>query len=662
MVRMAISRWTTSALRTSLQDAAGSSIIKQIWLLDENPMTEAEFLEKFHMELDDQQRAAMRIAGRHALLLAVPGSGKTAVITARTGYMLFCRGIDAGEILTLTFSRAAAEEMRRRFTETFALPPSQTPAFRTIHSLCRSVLSAHCARTATPLPDLISERKPVLRALYRALFPDAEYPEEALISTIDARITYVKNMLFSKEQIEAENLEGVDFPALYRAYEAENRARGRMDFDDQLLMAYRLIRQEPRVLAALRARYHYVNVDEAQDTSYVQHRIIYLLAQPGELFMVGDEDQSIYGFRAAYPEVFLRFGEIYPGAAILRLETNYRSSGAIAYAAACFIRRNRQRSEKNMRAAKPVGEPIRIVQFSHLRAQYPWLVKELAGIAPGETAAVLYRNNGSALPLLEALAKAGIAFECAGERSAEFFSCARVRYALGVLDFALHFGNADVFAKVYHRLGIYITSAECETVLAARAKGDARAPLAMLAELYAGSRREEAVRQCEAELRSMASMQPPRAVQYAWRKANGLPQTADDLQKLNILCALAESCGDLAGVLPCAERLRAWEGAAQNGAHITLSTIHAAKGREFDRVYLIDLMAGILPAEGDLAQAGTSAAAEEEARLFYVGVTRARDSLTLVRPMLGYCGLLRASPFIRAFTARMRGSGIPQQR
>ena len=90
MVRMAISRWTTPALRTSLQDAAGSSIIKQIWLLGEDTMTEAEFLEKFHMELDDQQRAAMRIAGRHALLLAVPGSGKTAVITARTGYMLFC--------------------------------------------------------------------------------------------------------------------------------------------------------------------------------------------------------------------------------------------------------------------------------------------------------------------------------------------------------------------------------------------------------------------------------------------------------------------------------------------------------------------------------------------------------------------------------------------
>lgn len=149
MVRMAISRWTTPALRTSLQDAAGSSIIKQIWLLDEDTMTEAEFLEKFHMELDDQQRAAMRIAGRHALLLAVPGSGKTAVITARTGYMLFCRGIDAGEILTLTFSRAAAEEMRRRFTETFALPPSQTPAFRTIHSLCRSVLSGHCAHRYT---------------------------------------------------------------------------------------------------------------------------------------------------------------------------------------------------------------------------------------------------------------------------------------------------------------------------------------------------------------------------------------------------------------------------------------------------------------------------------------------------------------------------------
>ena len=626
-------------------------------------MTETEFIEKFHIVLDEQQRAAMRVAGRHALLLAVPGSGKTTVITARTGYLLFCRGIPAQEILTVTFSRAAAAEMRRRFAETFTLPQGETPAFRTIHSLCRSILVAHCTRTGAALPTLLSERRPVLRALYAALFPEAEYPDDALLKAVDARITYVKNMLFTEEQIAAVSLEGVDFPTLYRAYEAENRAKGRMDFDDQLVMAYRLLRREPELLAALRARFRYVNVDEAQDTSYVQHRIIYLLAQPGELFMVGDEDQSIYGFRAAYPDIFLRFSEIYPGAAVLRLETNYRSSGVIASAAERFIRRNKRRNDKAMRAVKPVGAPIRVTEFLHKKAQYAYLMKQLAALPPGETAAVLYRNNESALPLIEPLAEAGIAFEARGDRAAEYFACARVRYALGVLRFALHPESESSFLQVYHRLGIYASRAECEAVLSARAKGDSRPPLAVLATLSEGTRRERRIQERIAELRAVARLSPPLAAREAWYIANGMPETADDRQKLDILSALAERCRDSAALLECTERLNAWEGGAEAPCRVTLSTIHAAKGREFDRVYLIDLQDGILPAEANEdALLGAEAAEEEETRLFYVGVTRAKSELELVTASRGYCGALTPSPFIRALTARMDGKRVPARR
>ena len=623
-------------------------------------MTETEFLEKFHITLDEEQRAAMRIAGRHALLLAVPGSGKTAVIAARTGYLLLCRNIPAREILTITFSRAAAAEMRRRFAETFELPPAETPEFRTIHSLCRSILKMHCRAEGSALPELLPERRSVLRALYLALFPDAEYPDDALLRAIDMRITYAKNMLLTREQIAAIDLETVDFQALYQAYEAENRARGRMDFDDQLLMAYRLLRREPELLAALRARFRYVNVDEAQDTSYVQHRIIYLLAKPGELFMVGDEDQSIYGFRAAYPDIFLRFTEIYPGAALLRMETNYRSSSVITSAAERFIRRNKRRNEKRMRAARPEGAAIRVTEFLHKRAQYAYLVRQLAALPPGQTAAVLYRNNESVLPLLEPLAEAGIAFEARGDRAAEFFSCARVRHALGVLHFALHPESESAFVQVYHRLGVYASRAECEAVLAARAKGDNRPPLEVLATLSAGTRREQRVRERISELRAIARLSTPLAVREAWHVANGTPDSADDRQKLDVLSALGERCKTPSALLDCAERLSAWEGKPAPGACVSLSTIHAAKGREFNRVYLIDLQEGILPAEAeeDTWRPGGEDAEEEEARLFYVGGTRARDELELVCASRGYCGPLTPSPFIRALTARLNGKRI----
>ncbi len=622
---------------------------------ERNHMKEADFLRQFHIVLDPQQLAAMRAQNRHTLLLAVPGSGKTTVIVARTGYMLFCRGIRPENILTVTFSRAAAAEMRRRFRETFSLQEGEMPAFRTIHSLCRGILLAHCRETDTPLPELLPERKPLLRRLYLALFPEAEYPDDVLLNRLDSHITYIKNMLLDDEKIAAIEYEGIDFPVLYRAYERANREAGRMDFDDQLLMAYRLLRKNVPLLSRLRAQYPYINVDEAQDTSYIQHRILYLLAAPGELFMVGDEDQSIYGFRAAYPEIFLRFAEIYSGAELLRLETNYRSTHVIASAAGNFIRRNKNRFPKAMRAAREGGLPIRVAEFLHRKAQYAYLVKELASLPAGQTAAVLYRNNESMLPLLALLQEKGIAFEARGERAADFFSAARVRYALKVLAFALYPDSESIFREVYHRLNIFASKADLEAVLNAKGKGDLRPPLEVLASLAEGSRRENRIRERIAELRAIARLSPVRAVVEAWHVANGPAEKADDKQKIDILASLGEGLKKPQELLDLAEQLSAFEG-GEAGANITLSTIHAAKGREFDRVYLIDLIDGVLPAERqeeDLHRP-EEAFQEEEARLFYVGATRARDRLELIVSARGYCGALPRSPYVRMLTAQMK--------
>lgn len=618
-------------------------------------MQEAEFLRQFHIVLDAQQLAAMRAEKRHTLLLAVPGSGKTTVIVARTGYMLMCRNIPAEHILTVTFSRSAAAEMRRRFRETFLTAEKDMPDFRTIHSLCRGILLAHCRETGTALPELLTERRPLLRRLYLQLFPEAEYPDDALLNRLDSRITYIKNMLPDDEKIAAAAFEGIDFPALYRAYEAENREAGCMDFDDQLLMAYHLLRKDARLLARLRMQYPYINVDEAQDTSYIQHRILYLLAAPGELFMVGDEDQSIYGFRAAYPEIFLRFREIYSGAQLLRLETNYRSTHVIASAAGDFIRRNKNRYPKVMHAARPGGLPIRVAEFLHRKAQYAYLVRELAALPEGQTAAVLYRNNESMLPLLAPLQEKGIAFEARGERAADFFSAARVRYALKVLTFALYPDSVSVFREVYHRLNIFASKTDLEAVLSAQAKGDLRPPLEVLASLAEGTRRENRIRERIAELHAIARLSPVRGVVEAWHVANGPAEKPDDKQKIDILASLGEGLKKPQELLDLAERLCAFEG-GEEGANITLSTVHAAKGREFDRVYLIDLTDGVLPAQPqeDDPQRSEEAFAEEEARLFYVGATRAKDRLELIVSARGYCGMLSPSPYVRMLTAGLK--------
>ena len=277
-------------------------------------MTYPEFKARYALTPDPQQEAAILRAEGPTLLLAVPGSGKTTTLVTRLGYLIHCLGVEPGRILTVTYTVAAAGDMKRRFAALFGEAHAGALAFRTINGICQSIISYYAwAKGAEPFALWTNEGE--LNALVRWLMQShgAEWPGEQEVKEVRGQITCCKNGMLRDEEIRAIRMDGVDFPAVYFGYRAYLEEHRRMDYDDQLVFAWRALRRYPELLAWYQRRFPCLSVDEAQDTSKIQHTIIRLLAgQNGNLFMVGDEDQSIYGFRAACPQALTEFDRALP--------------------------------------------------------------------------------------------------------------------------------------------------------------------------------------------------------------------------------------------------------------------------------------------------------------------------------------------------------------
>lgn len=292
-------------------------------------MDRETFDRKYTGRLNRQQAEAVHAAEGAVLLLAVPGSGKTTVLVTRLGYMLCCCGIPADKILTMTYTKAATREMRQRFARLFGEDCPDIPEFRTINGVSSKIIDfyakTHSGGNAFRLMEDEGLLSKLVSDLYRAL--SGEFATQGVIKELRRNITYVKNSMLDKEEIDDLDTGFEQFPELYRRYNLALRKQHWMDYDDQMVYAKTILEKHADVLTHFQDMFPYICVDESQDTSKIQHSIIQLLAQKsGNIFMVGDEDQSIYGFRAAYPEALMRFEQTYPNARVLLMEENYRST------------------------------------------------------------------------------------------------------------------------------------------------------------------------------------------------------------------------------------------------------------------------------------------------------------------------------------------------
>jgi DNA helicase-2/ATP-dependent DNA helicase PcrA len=409
-----------------------------------------------------------------------------------------------------------------------------------------------------------------------------------------------------------------------------------MDFDDQMVYALTMLTHYPQVLAYFQELYPYICVDEAQDTSKIQHRIIAQLARRDEhLFMVGDEDQSIYGFRAAYPEALLSFEKNHKDARVLVMEENFRSNAQIVSAADRLIQKNEFRHRKTMRSSRPAGTAVREIELISRRAQYSYLL-QMARDCTTETA-VLYRDNESILPVVDLLERDGIDYRI---RNADltFFSHRIILDVESIIRFAQDPYDTELFLKMYYKIGTYMSKAAA--LEACQLSTQKELPVLEAAlrfgRIPAGT--QKSVKSMQDNLRMLLQESAAQAVSRIARVmgySDYLERVHINDGKLRILEALAanelsadrllERLQELAGIVR--------EKQSSPDCKLILSTIHSSKGLEYDTVYLLDAIDGIFPENvirnRNQASLEERKVYEEQRRLYYVAVTRAKNHLNI---------------------------------
>lgn len=619
--------------------------------------------QKYGIQLNKEQEKAVLSTEGAILLLAVPGSGKTTVIVTKIGYLLFCKQIPASSILTLTFSVSAAKDMKERFIKKFGKEKSQEVEFRTIHSFCYKILKEYEKEKKTKIFDLITNQNQVIAKLYAQI--TGEYANEVTIKEIITKIAYSKNKMLTKEEIEKIEIEDVNFRILYQRYEQYKRQHNQMDFDDQLLYAYQILKQYPDILAKFKKQYQYINIDEAQDTSKLQHEIIALLVT-NNIFMVGDEDQSIYQFRAAYPQALLNFKTKYPNSKILLMQTNYRSSKEIVEISNNFIKQNTERMDKTILVGSKVkGKKVKQIVFNTIQEQYDYVVKQSKKAK--ETLAILYRNNDSAIPLVEILKKNKIEFYLK-EQEVNFFKDKMVKDIKDFLIFSKQMDNVELFKKIYYKINCGIRKEMVEKIQAKKLKETIFDAIMQqeellnwqMSKLVNTKRNIQELQHKNAYEAIMSILKDIGYEEYLQNKENQNQKASNYQQKLNIILGIAKRNKTIKNFLEVMQQLEDTikQGGKKN-ANIIISTIHASKGLEYDKVMLIDVIDGILPMvskiESDRQQQKEKKEQyEEEVRLAYVAMTRAKKELE----MLSYQKDYRKETQTCQFLQKNRISGI----
>lgn len=611
---------------------------------------------KQEMAFSKAQTQAIMHKDGPMMVLAGPGSGKTTVITHRVQYLTKEYGIDPGDILVITFTRAAAEEMRERY-EALTGGGSRV-TFGTFHSIFFRILKLAYRYTAD---NIVREEQQMqfVRELAQAGGLEPE-DENEFAASILSEISSVKGERIALEHYYSKNCPDAVFRQLYAGYEEKMRRAGLIDFDDMMVLCLELFTERKDILSAWQRRYRYILIDEFQDINRLQYEIVRMLAKPEDnLFIVGDDDQSIYRFRGAKPEIMLGFERDYPGAGRILLDVNYRSTEEIVAPALRLIGENQKRFSKAIHTTGRHGKNVITKLWQDPGEENLAIAREIqlylqSGVRPGDIA-VLYRTNAGPRFLMEKLMEYNLPFRTR-DTVPNLYEHWISRNILTYIRIAMGSRAREDILQVINRPKRYISrdAMPDETVSFERMK-------VFYAEKDWIAERIESL---EGDLRAIARMSPLAAVNYirqgmgydeylieyaAFRRMRPeeLLETADELKE----SAAGFKTFDewFAHIEAYKEELlrQAAQRRTETDA-ITLATMHSAKGLEFPIVYILDANEGITPH----SRAMLDEDMEEERRLFYVAMTRAKTRLHVYAVRERYHKKAEVSRFVWEYLGR----------
>jgi DNA helicase-2/ATP-dependent DNA helicase PcrA len=610
--------------------------------------------------LNDRQREAVLTLSGPLLVLAGAGTGKTRVITHRMAELIQ-NGAPPERILSVTFTNKAAREMQQRTAALLGRRGPHKPLVSTFHSLCVRILRQDAAALGYPPNFTIYDRSDQESAA-RAALRDIRVTDKTLRpGDLVHRISRWKTEGVLPERARESVENDLDFlaAAAYRRYQQSLKSRGAVDFDDLLLLTHRLFRDFPQVLARHQSRFDHVQIDEYQDTNGIQFALVESLVRPHRsLCVVGDDDQSIYGWRGAEVRHILEFERIFPGAKVIRLENNYRSNPAILELANRLVAHNPGRHEKRLHACQPASGEVRFLSFEDEQTEAASIVQEIAsnienGIAPGDIA-ILFRTNEQPRLFEAELRRKRVRYVLIGGQS--FYDRREIRDMLAYLKTLARPADEMSLLRIINTppRGIGDATVDKLTTRAVRSRKsiwevipDAQASDEIPARALAGL---EELRTLLARFsRNFADVSAPlpelydsllAAIDYKSEIERLHDEPEQQLARMGALEQLRDAIKNyadraetpsLAGFLDdCAllgrdEEQDDEETASANA--VKLMTLHSAKGLEFPRVYLVGLEEGLLPHRRSLEDEDNTIA--EERRLAYVGVTRAMTDLTI---------------------------------
>ncbi|MDO5026362.1 MAG: ATP-dependent helicase [Tissierellia bacterium] len=573
------------------------------------------------MKLSKEQTNAIKQINGPILILAGPGAGKTTMLLERIKYL--SKWIDPRHILTITFSKNQAVDMKERFD-------LDTGNFMTIHAFCYLIIRNYLKKNKRQVRLLeasdLYNKYDLISKIYLEI-NDRKINNEDL-NEFFLKTSFMKNAMLSEDYLETSGVKNIR--KIYQKYEKFKQTNFFIDFDDMQVLALRYINEDNNLLRSVRNKYQYIQVDEAQDTSLIQFKIIEKIGYPkNNILLVGDDDQSIYSFRAANVSYLLNFKKTYPSARILTMNENHRSKKTIVDVSSSFIRKNKFRYDKNLFTKNEDCGSLILKTFNKVYDQYKFIKNNLD---TNKKNAILFRNNIQAINMMAFLLEDGVDFTYRFSEM-DFFSSNIINDIFSIIRFSEDFNDSSTFRDIYYKIKSYLSKDEIDQLTYKPINQN-------VFDFYYGkdlsNQTFENLIQKEKEFKHIRKLGLDKKIKYIYTYM-GYKEYIDHFSKkyrqeivnkdlfieslINFTKNLA-TIEDFKGKLKDLERSK-----NDDESNLILSTIHRSKGLEYDNVFIINLIENEFPM---LIGDDLEDKLEEERRIMYVAMTRAKENLYIL--------------------------------